>query len=141
MDNKYYLTNSRDVIYDKKSNPGLVDLIVVADECSDGFHTFDELYEHRCALFCALLNFIEYTDNDLRYRVWKSENDSDGKIPFNNPNWFIAGIQSPEIGRQITYHLRIDPYWEKLSNIKTLDEAPEYDGHTSKDVIERLLML
>lgn len=138
MDNKYILDNVTSIVHNHKDPTKLI-LEITAQGCSDGFHTFDELYDHRCALFCALLNVIE--NSNAEFNVWKSERHSDGSIPFNNPNYFIAGIRSPEIGGQITYHLRIDPYWEKLSNIDTLDKAPEYDGHTSKDVIERLLMI
>ena len=39
----------------------------------------------------------------------------------------------------ITYHLPIDQFWEKLSDINTLEKAPAWDGHTSNDVILRLL--
>lgn len=133
--NKYYIKNSESVIYDQKSNPGHIDLIISASECSDGFHTFDELYDHRMTLFCTLLNIIERS-NDFRLEVWKSELHSDGTIPFNNPNYFIAGIES-DVG-QITYHLRMNPYWNILSNITILGRAPHYDGHTSNDVLRRL---
>ena len=28
---------------------------------SDGYHTFNKLYEHRCVLFAALVNLIQET--------------------------------------------------------------------------------
>lgn len=54
-------------------------------------------------------------------------------------DWFIAGINK-EKGNQITYHLRKSIYWDKLK-VEELDNAPEWDGHTPADVIERLLKL
>lgn len=132
--NKYYIKNSWDVIYDKKSNPGYVDLVVVGKECSDGFHTFDELYEHRCALFCVLLKNLRRD-----YSCWKSKKHSDGSIPFNNLEYFICGIETRD--GQITYHMKIDPWWNRLEDTFEYEIAPPYDGHTSKDVIERLLKL
>jgi hypothetical protein len=95
----------------------------------DGFHTFDELYEHRIQLYITLCKAYE---NDYG-GVWKSKFHSDGS---NMDGWFILGIHK-EKGKQITYHLPLDK-WKKLKNIKTLRKAPEYDGHTSDDVLKRL---
>jgi hypothetical protein len=38
----------------------------------------------------------------------------------------------------ITYHLPLDHFWSKLDDINELEYAPEWDGHTSDDVITRL---
>ena len=43
-------------------------------------------------------------------------------------------------GKQITYHLPI-AYWDETEFAETLDLAPEWDGHTSDDVLERLRKL
>jgi hypothetical protein len=40
-------------------------------------------------------------------------------------------------GSQITYHLPINR-WEDTEWAETLEKAPEFDGHTSSDVLERL---
>lgn len=85
---------------------------------SDGYHTFNELYEHRHALFALLAD-------------WKSRLHSDGTM-FDG--WFIAGKDTPY--GQITYHIP-DRLWE-LYAVAELDKAPQWDGHTSSDVIERL---
>jgi hypothetical protein len=45
-----------------------------------------------------------------------------------------------EQGEQISYHLP-DKYWNETSMVSTLDKAPEWDGHTSTDVLERLKQL
>lgn len=93
---------------------------------SDGYHTFDELYEHRCMLFCALM--VAHPDNS-----WWSYKHSDGSF---YDGWIIAGINIPTIG-PISYHLK-EKYSLILPNFMEQDRAPEWDGHTSNDVIQRL---
>ena len=94
-------------------------------EISDGHHTFNELYEHRHILFLAVLMAH-------REKSWRSKLHSDGTM-FDG--WFIAGIDT-DFG-QATYHLPIR-LWELFGSIKELDRAPEWDGHTSDDVIIRI---
>lgn len=97
---------------------------------SDGYHTFDELYEHRIALFIALCA-IERLKTDIP--VWKSKLHSDGS---SFDGWFILGMFE-EAGKQITYHLPIDR-WDDCNFAVTMDKAPEWDGHTSHDVLTRI---
>lgn len=93
-----------------------------AGQVSDGYHTFDELYEHRCLLFCAFL---------LCHGGWKCRTHADGSVW---DGWFIAGTTVGE--QQITYHLP-DRLWA-LCRVFTYETPPEWDGHTSGDVIQRL---
>lgn len=103
---------------------------------SDGFHTFGELYDHRITLFLALGNVLdERREDDEDVITWKSTQHSDGSIW---AGWFIAGI-GKEPGKQITYHIPMN-MWDKCL-WDELGKAPEYDGHTSADVLERLLKL
>lgn len=107
-------------------------------EVSDGYHTFDELYEHRITLFIALCSkwqkdLNESTGLDM---VWKSLKHSDGSM---FPGWFIMGMFQAK-GSQITYHLPISK-WDDCYFAKTLDKAPEFDGHTPQDVLERIKQL
>lgn len=95
---------------------------------SDGYHTFDELYDHRAALFVALTYL-------LPEKSWKSRYHHDGTA---YPDMFIVGINLPT--GQITYHYNIQLWWHCF-NCKELDRAPEWDGHTSDDVIKRLCEL
>lgn len=107
-------------------------------EASDGYHTFGELYEHRIVLFITLCRTLDVLEIELGKgigRCWKSKYHSDGT---SWDGWFIAGIDK-EKGEQKTYHLPIS-YWNKL-DIQELDKAPEWDGHTPNDVINRLLGL
>lgn len=100
-------------------------------EISDGYHTFDQLYEHRCILFIALCS--ELTNKPYKIDIWRSKKHSDGS---SYEGWFILGINK-ESGKQITYHLP-EKYWNNTNFSETLEKAPEFDGHTSDDVLERL---
>jgi len=116
---------------------------------SDNYHTFEELYDHRITLFialCRLLNtnslserMFKKTDESSELtlpRPWKSKINGDGSVW---EGWFILGINK-EPGKQITYHLPLSR-WEETDFVETLDQAPEFDGHTSADVLERLKQL
>jgi len=96
-------------------------------EVSDGYHTFGELYEHRCLLFMALLKAHPKL-------AWRARQHSDGS---GEKGWWIGGLRLPT--GDISYHLP-DVHWPVLdsTSIETLDRAPEWDGHTSADVIQRL---
>ena len=95
-------------------------------EVSDGFHTFNELYNHRCILFLALLT--------LANNSWYSDKHSDGSVW---DGWFIAGVELTE-GQQITYHLPNKYLKIAEKRLLYLEKAPEWDGHTSEEVLKRL---
>lgn len=90
----------------------------------DGFHTHEELYEHRNALIIALVR---------EKKGWRSKFHSDGTM---DKGWFIVGINKLP-GYQITYHLPLSK-WRLLDEIETLGKAPLWDKHTSEEVLERL---
>jgi hypothetical protein len=102
------------------------------NKITDGYHTFGELYEHRIELWMIVIKCA----STWGFERWKSYVHSDGSTM---PGWFILGMFSKK-GQQITYHLP-EKYWKRLRNIPTLDKAPKFDGHTSKDVIKRLKKL
>lgn len=107
-------------------------------EVSDGFHTFNQLYEHRNLLFCFLLTLI-YRENLSKFQVWKALKHSDGTMfDSNNGDWFIAGLSDETGSRQITYHMSKSRYWGLL-DIPEREFAPKYDGHSPDDVLERLV--
>lgn len=101
---------------------------------SDGYHTFDELYEHRCLLFCMLLTFIA-TDAPMVFDLecWKSKQHSDGS---SFDGWFVAGINGLLLD-PVTYHLP-DRMWDFIPEVPAVEQAPAFDGHTSQDVIKRI---
>ena len=111
-------------------------------ETSDGFHTFNELYEFRMLLNAALFNEWYYANlehwKDYDYpcpHVYKSKLHSDGTVPFNDPNWFIVVAELPSVG-QISFHYE-NKHWE-LFRFPESDLPPEYDGHSPQDSIIRL---
>lgn len=97
----------------------------VTGETSDGYHTFNELYEHRHILFLHVL--ISSGD-----KAWRSKLHSDGTM-FDG--WFIAGLNT-KMG-QATYHLPLR-MWELFDDITELERAPEFDGHTANDTLVRI---
>jgi len=92
---------------------------------SDGYHTFDELYEHRHALFSVVCHV---------FNGWKSRAHSDGTM-FDG--WFIAGVDTP-LG-QATYHLPLS-WWDKFE-CEERPYAPMWDGHAPGVVPGRIRSL
>lgn len=104
------------------------DKLCESGEASDGFHTFNELYEQREVLFAALVN----TYKDL---AWKSHRHENGELCFGG-EWFIVGIDTPE--GSYTYHYK-NECWNDFDCVE-LECGKHWDGHTAKDV-RRLLSL
>lgn len=103
-------------------------------EVSDGYHTFDELYDHRIELYIALCRKLSQdVGSTLRKEIWRSKLHADGS---SFEGWFILGILK-EKGEQISYHLPLIK-WDEVSFAETLETAPEWDGHSSAEVLVRL---
>ena len=98
-------------------------------EVSDGFHTFNSLYEQRMILFAALVK--AYKD-----KSWKSLRHEDGELCFGG-GWFIVGIDTPE--GSYTYHYE-NKYFD-LFDCEILDYSKHWDGHTEADAEVRLMSL
>ena len=94
-------------------------------EISDGYHTFNKLYDHRHVLFINVLN----KNSKIAFKTRR--NDYNEKIE----NWFIAGLNTEFC--QITYHLP-EKYWLYLK-VKEVPNNKDYDNHSSKKVYIRLL--
>lgn len=113
---------------------------VDTNKISDGYHTFGELYEHRITVFIALCAQLSSLPGDYRAplhsQVWRSKLHSDGS---NFDGWFVLGV-GKEKGHQITYHLPMGK-WHDTEFAEDLERAPEFDGHTSADVLTRLKSL
>ncbi len=101
---------------------------VITGDTSDGYHTFNELYHHRAVLFSVIVKAFSE-------KAWKSRKHHDGTM---YDDMFIVGIETPE--GQATYHYDIDPYW-KMFQCKEVEFAPEWDGHTPEQAIERIRKL
>lgn len=102
---------------------------------SDGYHTFDELYDHRITLWITLCKYLK----EKGAPIYRSKKHSDGNLCFGTDTQFILGLDE-EKGKQISYHIPIER-WDETEFAETLEKAPEWDGHTSSDVLERLKKL
>lgn len=98
---------------------------------SDGYHTFNELYEYRLLYNASMFN--ELAKQGL-YDVHKSKRHSDGTIPFGDENWFIVQAELPT--GQISNHYEMKDWG--LFNVPEKEKANPYDGHTPQDVAKRL---
>lgn len=98
-----------------------------AGEVSDGYHTFNELYDHRCILFLALMAQVPTMS-------WISNMHDDGSTM---DGWSIAGITLPT--GTVTYHIP-NKMWSLANKTGAtyLTKAPKWDGHTGSDVLKRL---
>lgn len=118
-----------------------LDIEIKCDDISDGYHTFTELYNHRHALFCALTKIYDNYITPLKTKVkcYKSKLHNDGTM-FEDS--FIVWIEAIKFDGSLTiidYHLPND-WWDKF-NLLEVHNSHEYDGHSSNDVIKRLLEL
>lgn len=94
-------------------------------ETSDGYHTFNELYHHRAVLFSVIVA-------NNRGMAWKAKKHHDGTM---YDGMFIVGLDTP--WGQASYHYDIDPYWD-MFDCEERESAPEWDGHTPDEAIERI---
>lgn len=114
-----------------KINRLIVEASKTNGETSDGYHTFNELYEFRLLYNAALFNtWSIYSEYPEPVKSWRH---SDGELAFGG-GWFVVSVQLPT--GQITNH-----YEEKdwgLFKIREVEKAPKWDGHTAQDVAKRL---
>ena len=125
-------------------------------DLSDGHHTFNELYEFRkiynAALFTAWGKYSKpvylfadgpngktpYIANHspAKYDAHKSLKHDDGQFCFDsNGKWFIVVAMLP--GGQISNHYPIED-WD-LFKVPIHEKVKwTYDGHTAKDVLDRI---
>lgn len=113
------------VVSNKDFNTQYSEMPEVNNMTSDGYHTFQELYDHRSALFRVVVE-------NYRGRSFKTRKTQDGR---EVPGWFIAGLNFP-FG-QISYHMA-DLWWDKLPHVPVYEKNTGYDNHTAADVLKRL---
>lgn len=101
---------------------------ITGGEVSDGYHTMSELYDHRRALTAALFGAW----NALGIPVFKARQHADGSM-FDG--YFIVMAELPS--GQVSYHYDLE-YWNQF-DIPEVGRTPQWDGHSSADVIARLL--
>jgi hypothetical protein len=104
---------------------------VVDGNTSDGYHTFNELYDFRMSYNAALFN--EWAESGKHF-VHKSRRHHDGELCFGG-GYFVVVAVLPE--GQISNHYKAK-YWN-LFNVVSVEKALfEFDGHTGTDVLSRL---
>ncbi len=102
------------------------------DEISDGYHTFNELYDYRMIYNALWLNDMD--ENLLKeYNVHKSRKHADGEDCFGG-GWFIVMVELPT--GQVSNHYE-EKYWD-LFKIPEKEKANEWDGHTPQQAFERM---
>jgi len=105
--------------------------VAIDGNTSDGYHTFNELYEFRKAYNAALFN--EWAAGG-KCSVHKSWRHHDGELCFGG-GWFIVVAVLPN--GQISNHYEAKDW--KLFDVPETERALfEFDGHTSIDVVARL---
>jgi hypothetical protein len=90
-----------------------------SSSCSDGYHTFDELYAHRCLLFINLCLLMP------KQAYWREHYEG----------WPLLGLLTP--AGQVTYH--VPEKFLELFRGKIREGGPEWDGHTPPLVESRLI--
>tara|TARA_A100000172_G_C3044260_1_gene111890 strand:- start:74342 stop:74812 length:471 start_codon:yes stop_codon:yes gene_type:complete len=104
------------------------------NKISDGYHTFEELYEFRLVLQALLFN--EWAKQGV-YDVHKSWRHHDGEKCFSESKhtWFIVVAITPD--GQVTNHYKAKD-WKKFKVPAVIKAKYEFDGHTPQDVLSRL---
>lgn len=114
-----------------KPTDGLVPHMIEGDPAhlTDGFHTMEELYDHRRALTAALA--AERADISWRSRA---HHPDDG--PMFEGGYFIVGIDTPY--GTVTYHYKLS-HWDDFAEVPELEHADKWDGATPDNTVTRLL--
>lgn len=96
-------------------------------EISDGYHTFNELYNYRMLYNASFFNLLP------KEWVHKSKKHHNGEECFGG-GWFIVMANLPT--GQISNHYELKD-WD-LFHIQEKEVADEWDGHTPQEAAERL---
>lgn len=101
---------------------------IVGSDLSDGYHTFDELYEHRCLLWIALILYGGHPGHAVLCKD-------------HFEGWDLIACGNILSGGQMSYHVPVK--FRHLYEGKIEEKSKEliervFDGHTSKDVLDRL---
>ena len=105
--------------------------VVIDGNTSDGYHTFNELYDFRKAYNAAFFNELASGDKCSVHKSWRHH---DGELCFGG-GWFIVVAVLPQ--GQISNHYEAKD-WELFSVPQTERALFEFDGHTGSDVVKRL---
>lgn len=116
-----------DIIFSKHKNKIIDDM----GSISDGFHTFDELYEFRKLYNAAFFNELA---KNKKYSVHKSIKHYEGDKCFGN-GWFIVVAVLPT--GMVSNHYKLKD-WDLFQIPEEEKSTIPFDGHTAQDVINRM---
>ena len=128
------MSNKPVLVEDILKEIGLHHFVDVQD-LSDGSHTFEQLYDHRSILFMSLVKALLEGNNHFKFIAFKSKLHADGT---SFDGYFLLMLINTDTKEQISYHLETNEYWHMCPG-KEVKSAPEWDSHTSDNVVERLI--
>lgn len=105
-------------------------------QLTDGFHTMEELYEHRRALTAVLAGAYAASHLAPKSGAWRSKAHHPDDSPMFEGGYFIVGIELDS--GTITYHYKLT-HWDDFAAVPELEHAPKWDGATPGDTVTRLL--
>ncbi len=101
-------------------------------QLTDGYHTMEELYDHRRALSAVLAGMATRVGGS-----WRSKRHHPEDSPMFEGGYFVVGVDLPEVGT-ITYHYKLK-HWDKFNGVDELAHAPRWDGAPPAVTVDRLL--
>lgn len=101
-------------------------------QLTDGYHTMEEVYDHRRALTATLAVVMNLLTPGS---AWRSKAHHPDDSPMFEGGYFIVGIILPT--GTITYHYKLT-HWDDFAQVPKLDHAPKWDGATPGDTVTRL---
>jgi hypothetical protein len=104
----------------------------IRGDISDGYHSFNELYQFRLVLTALLFN--KWADEGL-IEVYKSKKHFDGKPCFGG-KWFIIVANLPT--GQVSFHYELKD-WNAFSCVQYDKSKDPWDGHTAMVALKRLM--
>jgi len=105
--------------------------VAIDGNTSDGYHTFNDLYEFRKAYNAALFNEWAAGGKCSVHKSWRHHNN---ELCFGG-GWFIVVAVLPQ--GQISNHYEAKD-WDLFAVPEVERVLFEFDGHTGADVVERL---
>lgn len=108
---------------------------IVDGNTSDGYHTFNELYEYRMQYNAALFNEWALQKKYKVHKSWRHADDT--TEPIFGGGWFIVMAELPT--GQISNHYP-EKDWDKFQ-IPVTPVAHAWDGHTPQEALQRLAEL
>jgi hypothetical protein len=105
------------------------------NDISDDYHTFSELYDYRMIYNALYVNEIHNKGQSEQYKLHKSMKHCDGEVCFDG-KFFIVSMELST--GKISNHYK-KKYWDLFKIPEYEKSIIEYDGHSPKDVKNRII--